>query len=73
MEAPLKFIEIQKRTDNYVRSLLSEGYMVRFQSRFGTFTLLQHQSNGNFMQLLRVGEYLHFRKNGKLIKTEKLL
>lgn len=72
MVQKLRFIRLRKRGAEIVRSLLSEGYMLEYQSNGCEVASLRHRSNGNRMQV-KVGQLGVFvYKNGSLCKLEVL-
>mgnify|MGYP003299846184 FL=1 len=72
MEQRQKSSKIRKRAEEIVCSLLTEGYVLTYQSQGCLIVSLRHKVNGNHVVVKcgALGVYVY--KNKKLVKSEEL-
>ena len=61
-----------KRVDEYVHSLLSEGYILISQSENKSITILRHSRNGSRMHVYATPVRVRLVRNGKQVHSELL-
>lgn len=61
-----------KRVDECVNSLLSEGYILISQSENKSITILRHSRNGARMHVYATPVRVRLVRNGKQVHTEML-
>ena len=61
-----------KRVDDCVHSLLSEGYILISQSENKSITILRHSRNGARMHVYATPVRIRLVRNGKQVHTELL-
>lgn len=72
MEARLLSIKLEKRVQEVLHSLLSEGYDVKFHTRYWRYVRLYHNGNHNAISLTVYNYGYTMKKNGRIIKTENV-
>lgn len=72
----MSYLRMQKRADEIVGSLLSEGYTILSDvkasddTRYTRFILLRNNFNKNVMRVRCVRSIIELIKNGRIVKTE---
>lgn len=72
----MSYLRMQKRADEIVGSLQSEGYTIlsdvkaNYDTRYTRFILLRNNFNKNVMRVRCVRSIIELIKNGRIVKTE---
>lgn len=72
----MSYLRMQKRADEIVGSLQSEGYTIlsdvktNYDPRYTRFILLRNNVNKNVVRVRCVRSIIELIKNGRIVKTE---
>lgn len=72
----MSYLRMQKRADEIVGSLQSEGYTILsdvkscYDTHYTRFILLRNNYNKNVMRVRCIHSIIELIKNGRIIKTE---